>query len=75
MKKSNKSRSLRVLRILISARPVISDTGLMELSTIPGLAHLRVMSTNLSDAGKKAFKQRNPKCELGGPPWQYAIKR
>jgi internalin A len=55
----------------------ISDTRLMELSAIPGLAHLHVTLTNLSEAGKKAFKQRNPKCELSGPTstWRDAIKR
>jgi internalin A len=52
----------------------ISDAGLMELSAIPGLAHLRVYSPNLSESGEKAFKQKNPKCELSGPTWRGAIK-
>jgi hypothetical protein len=53
----------------------VSDAGLMELSAIPGLAHLRVFGPNLTEAGEKAFKQRNPKCELSGPVWRGAIKR
>jgi hypothetical protein len=52
----------------------ISDTGLMELSAIPGLAHLGV-GFNVSDAGKWEFERRNPKCELSGPTWSEAIKR
>jgi hypothetical protein len=47
----------------------------MELSAIPGLAHLRVAGPNLSDAGEKAFERRNPKCELSDPTWRDAIKR
>ena len=46
----------------------------MELTAIPGLAHLRVVSTNVSDAGEKEFERRNPKCDVSGSPtWYGAI--
>ena len=47
----------------------------MELSAIPGLAHLRVAGPNVSDAGEKEFERRNPKCDLSVPSWSEAIKR
>ena len=66
--------ALKNLTYLDLAGTQVSDTSLMELSAIPGLAHLLVAGTKVSDVGEKAFKQRNPKCELSGPPWREAIK-
>ena len=53
----------------------VTDTGLMGLSAVQGLAHLRVAFTNVSDVGEKEFKRRNPKCDLWVPSWREVIKR
>ena len=67
--------TLKNLTILDLTVIEVSDTGLMEFSAVPGLAHLRVAGPTVSDAGKKAFERRNPKCDLSGPTWYDAIKR
>ena len=69
MTESSNLRPSRTSRTLDLVMTKVSDTGLMELSAIPGLAHLRVAGTNVSDAGEKEFKRRNPKCDLSVPPW------
>jgi hypothetical protein len=54
---------------------VVSDKGLMELSAIPGLAHLRVAGTAVSSTAEKEFVRRNPNCDLSVPSWPEAIQR